>query len=135
MGLKEWRTKQREIAKEKRTFRGIVAKRTLAERRRAYEKEALKVAGEKGVALARRPSFGAQVGSFAARIGAPRKAVAVRRPIRRRIVYRRAPMRRRVARRKRYSYAPTRRVPRRRIVRRSVSPQQTQKPFDIGDLI
>ena len=95
MGLKEYRQRQ----KESRAFKGIVAKRTLAEKRRAYEKEAFKVAAEQGAARARRPSFGEQVAGFAKKAAAPRKPLpAVRRaPVRRRLpLKRRLPARRRV---------------------------------------
>ncbi|MHA1880881.1 MAG: hypothetical protein ACTSYG_10845 [Candidatus Heimdallarchaeota archaeon] len=116
MSLKEQIAKRKKERKESQAFKELMRKRTKAAQRRAYEKEALKVAEERGKALARRPSLKERVVS---QLKKP--------PIRRAPVYRR-PVRRAPARKRKTYY---RRPVRRKTHRIGVQ----QKPFDIGDLI
>jgi len=144
--------------KESEAYKKIVEARTLAERRRAYEKEALKVASEKGAALARKKSFRELL---AERIsGATRQKISgtlVRKTPVKRVVRRRAPVRRVVRRRAPASRTPVRRrapirrapvrrapasrtpVRRRAPIRRAPvrrAPVQTgYKPINISDFI
>lgn len=100
--------------KEQRAFKKVVQKRTLAVRRRAYEKEALVVAGERGRELARRPSFGRRVAQRA------KTAYQTTRPTRRQPI------------RRTYKRKPVRRTMRRASVQRK---QQAPQRSIIEDLI
>lgn len=114
MGLKEYREKRRQQKKESRAFKGMVQKRTLAVRRRAYAAEAEKVAEERGQELARRPSLGKRVWrKTKAAYQSTHPARRQQRVSPRRIVMRRPPARRRVARKSTYRRRPVRRTMRR----------------------
>ena len=140
-------TARQRMRRERKAFRGIVRKRTAAVMRQSYEREALKVAEEKGQALARKKSFREMVAERV-REGAERRVrglpartvqrTPVRRTTRRRVYrtpVRRAPVRRRTYRRaapvRRTYRAPIRRAP----VRRVVVQQPVQQRSVIEDLI
>lgn len=149
MTIKDYYQKQKSKyalqRKASQAFKGIVAERTLAARRRAYASESLKVAAEQGAARARQPSVFSQLGSIAANKVFPvRKPIARRSPVRRRVVRRRAPRRSYgYAPQVPYGYAPVRRAPRRRARRVAyqkapAQPRQQQQqpiqPFSAQDL-
>ena len=81
------------IRREREAFAKIIEKRTTAEKRRAFEKEALKVAGEKGRELARRKTF-REILEERARQTIEKKLSGTRRPVRRVSTARRRPVRR-----------------------------------------
>ena len=142
MGLKRYtKSKAAEYLakrKESKAYQKIVTQRTLAVRRQAHEKEALKVAEEQGRAMARHPKQGffATLGEVAITAGKravtpqAKKTITRRTPVRRRVTRRttaRRPARRRTryvtVRRKapaRRRYAPVRRrIARRRTVKKT----------------
>ena len=113
----------KERRKESKAYKEIVEKQNLAARRRAYAAEALKVAEEKGKAMARKPSFMETVGRFGQRAITPpaRKSITRRAPVRRRRTVARRPIKRR-------RYAPVkRRVVRRRAPARRYAPVKRRK--------
>jgi hypothetical protein len=66
--------------KENEAFRMEVRKRTRAEERRVFEKEALRVASERAKERANKPTFGRKIESIAKtayKISAPRRRTAV----------------------------------------------------------
>lgn len=116
MSLRSERRKQKRV--ESKAFKKLVDERTRAARRRAYEKEALVVAEEKGRELARRPSFGKRV------IKRAKVTLAPRKPTRRAPISRRAPIRRRTPIRRRVY----KRKPVRRTMRRAATTRREQAP-------
>lgn len=130
MSLRTYKAEREKKKRESKTFKKLMERRTKAAQRRAYEEEALKVAGERGRELARRPSFGRRV------VQRAKTAYKSTRPVRRQIVRRpvRRTMRRAAVKRKTIT---RRKKPVRRTMRRAATQQQEtqQQPFDIGNLI
>jgi len=110
--LKSKRSAYVQSKSEARAFKKIVNKRALQARRKAYEEEAVKVARQKGKALARnpKPSFGSQIVSVIERAAAPKPRPT--RTIRR-----------------------TTRKPARRSVRKASRPQQARFPSTLSEAI
>jgi len=112
--------------KERKAFRGIVAKQTAQAERQGFAKEAEKQARLRGERIAKekynRPSFTQRVADkFAQK--PPTKIVAKRKPVRRKVVKRRTITRRKPVRR---TVVKRRTTTRRKPVRRTVvKPQRT----------
>jgi len=120
--LSQAKTRRQQQKRESEAFKEIVRKRTLAERRRAFEREALKVAAEEGASAARKKKI-RQI--LAERLGGAIRAKAAGAP--RRVPVRQAPVRRTVRR------APVRRVARRAPVMRT-APKPTYSGYSAGDM-
>lgn len=140
--LKEARENAAKERRENEAFKKIVRERTRAEERRAFEKEALKVASERGAAKARPVSFVSRVVGTAGEVRrlkqavAPRRAAPVRRTVRRTTRRYATPRRyttRRVVRRAVRRYA----APRRNVRRAAPVQRASQQPaaFDIGSFV